>query len=238
MMLFMRWLCILVILELPLLAESPKQIVELWRALPHLAKTTPAQAYKKLNTWLPELGLRGLYAKAQFALNLAQLEKVSGHKIFLAGPHKEGQLNLDVRSDFGHYNPKFLQWAAANGIPGLKDAKLRTELQPVYDKYLRRTARGFFVAHQNLKAQPQRLKLVQARYLDLLDAEKDAGDFLQESFRPDTVRLEKAGHDWYEVNVAHGFWVRRTIDGTADEFHTLLTALLTTHDSKWLKAQR
>jgi hypothetical protein len=71
-----------------------------------------------------------------------------------------------------------------------------------------------------------------------MDAEKDAGEFLQESFRPDTDHLEKAGHDWYEVNVAHGFWVRRTIDGTADEFHTLLTALLTTHDSKWLKAQR
>jgi hypothetical protein len=46
-----------------------------------------------------------------------------------------------------------------------------------------------------------------------------------------------SGHDWYEVNVAHGFWVRRTVDSTPDESLALLTALLTTHDEDWLKAQ-
>ena len=234
MMLFMRWLCILVILELPLLAESPKQIVELWRALPNLAKTTPAQAYKKLNTWLPELGLRGLYAKAQFALNLAQLEKVSGHKIFLAGPHKEGQLNLDVRSDFGHYNPKFLQWAAANGIPGLKDAKLRRELQPVYEKFLRSRARSFFAAHKNLHTNPKYMQRALDKYNDLMAAEKPAFA-MQEFFRPDAERMEKAGLDWFETNVAHVFWLRRTLDGSTKDCHSLLIALLQTHDAKWLK---
>ena len=235
----MRWTLLFIF---PLLAEaadkSPKEVVALWRALPKLAKDTPDAAYRALHTWLPDRGLRGLYAKAQFALNLAQLQKLSGQKIFGSGPHQNGKLNLKSANDFGHYNPAFIIWITANGIPGQTNPELRKELQPVYDKYLRRTARGFFVAHQNFKAQPQRLKQVQARYLDLLDAEKDASDFLQESFRPDTDHLDKAGHDWYEVNVAHGFWVRRTIDSTADEFHTLLTALLTTHDSKWLKAQR
>ncbi len=220
-------------------ADKPKkEIMALWRALPQLAKDTPQKAYQDLDTWLPNRGLRGLYAKAQFAMNLAQLQKLSGHRIFGVGPHQNGKLHLTSANEFGHYNPAFIKWVTANGIPGGKNPKLRMELQPVYDKYLRRTARGFFVAHQNLRAHPRRLKQVQARYLDLLDAEKDAGDFLQESFRPDTVRLEKAGHDWYEVNVSHGFWVRRTIDSTADEFHTLLITLLTTHDSKWLKAQR
>jgi hypothetical protein len=32
--------------------------------------------------------------------------------------------------------------------------------------------------------------------------------------------------------------VRRNIDGTADEFHILLTTLLRTHDADWLKAPR
>ena len=235
----MRWMLLFIF---PLLAEAadkpPKEVVTLWRALPKLAKDTPDVAYRALHTWLPNRGLRGLYAKAQFALNLAQLQKLSGQKIFGSGPHQNGKLNLKSANDFGHYNPAFIKWITANGIPGQTNPKLRKELQPVYDKYLRRIARGFFVAHQNLKAQPRRLQQVQAQYLELLDAQKDAGEFLQESFRPDTDHLEKAGHDWYEVNVAHGFWVRRTIDGSADEFHTLLTALLTTHDSKWLKAQR
>ena len=236
----MRWMHFLLLLPFSGFAgdKPPKEIVALWRALPQLARDTPQKAYQDLGTWLPNRGLRGLYAKAQFAMNLAQLQKLSGHRIFGVGPHQNGKLNLKSANEFGHYNPAFIKWVTANGIPGGKNPKLRMELQPVYDKYLRRTARGFFVAHQNLMAQPARLKRVQARYLDLLDAEKDAGDFLQESFRPDTVRLEKAGHDWYEVNVAHGFWVRRNIDGTADEFHALLTTLLRTHDADWLKAPR
>ena len=236
----MRWMHFLLLLPFAGFAgdKPPKEIVALWRALPQLARDTPQKAYQDLGTWLPNRGLRGLYAKAQFAMNLAQLQKLSGHRIFGVGPHQNGKLNLKSANEFGHYNPAFIKWVTANGIPGGKNPKLRMELQPVYDKHLRRTARGFFVAHQNLMSQPARLKRVQARYLDLLDAENNAGDFLQESFRPDTNRLEKAGHDWYEVNVAHGFWVRRNIDGTADEFHALLTTLLRTHDADWLKAPR
>ena len=236
----MRWMHFLLLLPFSGFAgdKPPKEIVALWRALPQLARDTPRKAYQDLGTWLPNRGLRGLYAKAQFAMNLAQLQKLSGHRIFGVGPHQNGKLNLKSANEFGHYNPAFIKWVTANGIPGGKNPKLRMELQPVYDKHLRRTARGFFVAHQNLMSQPARLKRVQARYLDLLDAENNAGDFLQESFRPDTDRLEKAGHDWYEVNVAHGFWVRRNIDGTADEFHALLTTLLRTHDADWLKAPR
>ena len=230
----MRWLLILIFLKLPLGAESPKQIVELWRTLPKLAKTTPDKAYNQLNTWLPDLGLRGLYAKTQFALNLAQLEQVSGHKIFLAGPHKYGKLNLNVRSNFGHYNPKFLQWCKTNGIPGLKDAKLRQELQPVYEKYLRSRARSFYAAHKNLQANPKHMKSALEKYNDLMAAEKPAFA-MQEFFRADSDRMAKTGLDWYETNVAHVFWLRRNLDGSTKACHSLLFALLQTHDAKWLK---
>jgi len=237
MMGLMRWLCILAVLKLPLQAESPKEILELWRVLPKLAKTTPDKAYNKLSTWLPELGLRGLYAKAQFALNLSQLEKVSGHKIYLTGPHKEGQLNLNARSDFGHYNPKFLQWAAANGIPSLKDARLRKELQPVYDRFLRSRARSFYAAHKNLHSNPEHLQRALDKYNDLMAAEKPAFA-MQEFFRADSDRMKKNDLDWYETNVAHVFWLRRSLDGSAKSCHSLVVALLQTHDAKWLKQNR
>jgi len=237
MMGLMRWLCILAILELPLVAESPKEILVLWRTLPKLAKSTPEKEYNKLNTWLSDLGLRGLYAKAQFALNLSQLEQVSGHKIYLAGPHKEGKLNLNARSDFGHYNPKFLQWAAANGIPGLKDAKLREELQPVYEKFLRSRARSFYAAHKNLHTNPKRLQRALDKYNDLMAAEKPAFA-MQEFFRADSDRMKNFDLDWYETNVAHVFWLRRSLDGSAKSCHSLVVALLQTHDAKWLKQNR
>ena len=222
------------------LTGVPEVLRRTFAKLPELAKSTPQREYQALHTWLPERGLRGLYAKVRKDAGLAVLENLSGVKVFLKGPHQKGKLNLKAKSDFGRYNPAFVRWLATHGIPGRQDPILRRQLQPVYDMHLRRTARGFYIAHQNLKAQPRRMKQVQARYLELLEAKKDAGDFLQETFRADTDRYEKSGHDWYEMNVAHGFWVRRANDGTIDEFLTALTQLLETYDSNFLKmyAQR
>ena len=218
--------------------KSPKEVVALWRQLPKLAKDTPDKAYRDLDTWLPNRGLRGLYAKAQFALNLAQLEKLSGQKIFHAGPHLGGKLDLKAKGDFGHYNPAFLKWALQNGIPGQHDAKLRKELQPVYDKYLRRTARNFSRTHQMLLAMPKRAAKARDGYVEKIAAEENASDWLQEFFRPEADRMDKAGHDWYEINVALGFWVRRELDASSKDAHALLFALLQTHDAAWLKQQK
>jgi len=216
---------------------SPKEVLALWRQLPALAKSTPKEAYRKLDTWLPNRGVRGLYAKAQFALNLAQLEKLSGHKIFRLGPHQNGQLHLNAREDFGHYNSAFLKWATQHGIPGQHNAQLRKELQPVYDQHLRQLARNYFWAHQILQANPQRATKALEGYLDQLASKGKAGMWLQDFFRPEADRMEKWG-DWYEGNVALGFWVRRNLDGSAKECQSLLLALLQTHDAKWLKAQQ
>jgi hypothetical protein len=217
------------------LTGVPEVLRGTFAKLPELAKSTPEREYRALQTWLPERGLRGLYAKVRKNAGLAALENLSGVKVFLKGPHQKGKLNLKAKSDFGRYNPAFVRWLAIHGIPGQQDPILRRQLQPVYDKHLRRTARGFYVAYQNLKAQPRRMKQVQTRYLELLEAKKDAGDFLQETFRDDTDRYEKSDHDWYEVNVAHGFWVRRSIDGTIDEFRIVLARLLKTYDPNFLK---
>ena len=216
------------------LTGVPDVLRRTFAKLPELAKSTPQREYRALHTWLPERGLRGLYAKVRKDAGLAALENLSGGKVFLKGPHQKGKLNLKAKSDFGRYNPAFVRWLATHGIPGRQDPILRRQLQPVYDEHLRRTARGFYVAYRNFEAQPRRMKQTQARYLELLEAKKDAGEFLQETFRADTDRYKKSGHDWYEVNVAHGFWVRRSIDGTADEFHTALSHLLETYDSDYL----
>ncbi len=215
--------------------QSPKEVVALWRQLPQLAKDTPNKAYRDLDTWLPNRGLRGLYAKAQFALNVAQLEKLSDHKIFRAGPHRNGKLDLNAEGDFGHYNPAFLKWALQNGIPGRHDAKLRKELQLVYEKFLKRTARHYFRTHKLLQTMPARAAKARDGYAVMLAAERDAGEWLQEFFRPESDQADKAGEDWFETNVSLGFWVRRDLDGSSKEFQALLSALLQTHDAAWLK---
>jgi hypothetical protein len=50
--------------------------------------------------------------------------------------------------------------------------------------------------------------------------------------------MDKAGHDWFEINVALGFWVRRELDASSKDAHALLFALLQTHDAAWLKQQK
>ena len=125
-----------------------------------------------------------------------------------------------------------------NGIPGQHDAKLRKELQPMYDKFLRRTARNFFRAHQLLQAMPKRAAIARDGYVAKMAAEDDASEWLQDFFRPEADRMDKAGHDWFEINVALGFWVRRELDGSAKDFQALLAALLQTHDAAWLKQQK
>lgn len=221
--------------------QSLTGVPEILRAtfadLPKLAKATTQREYRALKTWLPDRGLRGLYAKVRHKTGIAVLEELSGEKVFLKGPHPKGGLNLDANADFGRYNPAFVRWLAAHGVPGRRDPVLRQKLQPVYDQHLRRTARGFFTTHQSQQAQPGRMEKIQAQYLKLLKARRGAGYYLQESFRPDADRLKQAGHDWFEVTVSHGFWVRRTIDGTADEFHTALSLLLETYDPGFLKEQ-
>lgn len=234
-----RWILLMLMPALsPAAEETPKEVLTLWRQLPALAKSTPPQAYEKLHTWLPERGLRGLYTKAQFALNLAQLEKLSGQRIFRAGPHQNGALQLKAMGEFGHYNPAFLKWAGQHGIPGRQNALLRKELQPVYDRHLKQLARNFYRAYQLLQAEPVRATKAREGYLDRLAAEGKAGLWLQDFFRPETNRMNQQGHDWYETNVALGFWVRRKLDGSAPECHTLLLALLQTHDAVWLKKQQ
>lgn len=61
--------------------------------------------------------------------------------------------------------------------------------------------------------------------------------FLQEFFRDFAESNESKGYDVYESFVCPGFWVRRSIDGTADEFFDLLKLTLRTFDPEFITAQ-
>ena len=62
-------------------------------------------------------------------------------------------------------------------------------------------------------------------------ASSENGDFLQESMRwlSDYLATEK-NDNWYVANVAGGFWVRRSIDGTAPQIFALLKKVMNTFE--------
>lgn len=62
----------------------------------------------------------------------------------------------------------------------------------------------------------------------------EPSEFIQESFRGFAESIEKEGYDVYEGFTCPGFWVRRSIDGTADEFYDLLILTMRTFDEGFL----
>ncbi|MDJ0692573.1 MAG: AAA family ATPase [Xenococcaceae cyanobacterium MO_188.B32] len=77
-----------------------------------------------------------------------------------------------------------------------------------------------------------------------LPPEKCAGIYIQKKFRwladylaTENERIDEQRNYWYLANVSGGFWVRRSIDGTEEQFFDILTKLLETYDSDWLRPQ-
>ena len=85
---------------------------------------------------------------------------------------------------------------------------------------------------------PKRAAKARDGYVEKIAGEENGSDWLQEFFRPEAERMDKAGHDWFEINVSLGFWVRRELDASSKDAHALLFALLQTHDAAWLKQHK
>ncbi len=99
---------------------------------------------------------------------------------------------------------------------------------------------------------PLEFEVIKREYQDHIKNEsvpaKDVGDKLQENFKwladylatqnENSFEGEERAHYWYLAKVSGGFWVRRSIDGTEQQFFDILTQLLEIYDSKWLSEQK
>lgn len=167
------------------------------------------------------------------------LMRVAGVPAFLSGPHGPDALDLGNPAEFGHYNPEFVRWLARNGVPTAPAHKVA--FQPAYDRYVAPLARVHHVVKAKLDRDATcREREVQA-YQEVL---ADGGDefyyerwyeFLDDGFCDG--RVLGGGEDWdgNVVKSVTGFWLRRTIDGTAGEFDAALLHLLAEYDAEWLR---
>ena len=212
-------------------------IIDTWMTLENSFKHQEIPCKQEL-TWLSEYGIRGFYCHIKTSLSYKHLQELLEYPIFVKGPHSRSHLNLDARYEFGYYNKEFVKWLADNAIIGVDDPAIREKAQPVFDKYIRRQARVYYVAYKYLLDNKLFLDDVKQEYLEHLQNHTLPSLFLQEKFRSFADETEDKGHNWYEANAAGGFWVRRFIDGTATEFFTGLQTLLLTYDSNFVFEQR
>lgn len=183
----------------------------------------------------------------------------AGMNVFVASPHSVNaetvSLNFNSNRGFGHYNAEFVDWVVENGVVGEGRPALRAATQPIYDAYVKRVARIYYVAYQDLAAAgfpqttPEGIVRDYARFLEggavPESNERRFGSFstlafdsLSERLLPDIqMPINNEYHATYDFGIAFGFWVRRRADGTQQHWHDGLVRLLETYDGAWLAAR-
>jgi hypothetical protein len=193
-------------------------------------------SYENTMSYIPESGIRGRYEQYKKYLNISILESVVGEKVFLSGPHSAA-LNYKSPDQFGRYNPLFIKKLGENLQYLFKNKAFVKNAQAHYDSKLKQYLRVYYLSHE-VSANN---KEVMDGYLDAIAYPekhdymngriKGPSFYLQEYFRDFAESTEKDGYDVYEAFTCPAFWVRRSLDGTEDEFYELLKLTLKTFDS-------
>ena len=211
-------------------ANQAKSTISLTEKLIYISNnwSSMTPTYNSLcDSYLPDLGVRVRYERAKPELALVIVESIVGKKAFLKGPHAEG-INCSSTS-FGYYSPVFLVELQEVLKTTLSNKAFVDKFQALYDaelkQYLRTYYLSFDVGVNSSETQKEYLKM-----LDDPEKAVEAGFYLQEAFRYHADGMVVDGYDWYESVTCPAFWLRRSIDGTSDEFKALLVLMLNTFD--------
>ncbi|WP_232227801.1 hypothetical protein [Leptospira wolbachii] len=210
-------------------------------------------------TWIqfPKLGLycekeisyHKIYCKIQTILSFKKLSEYLGIQIYESGPHSKYYLELNSRTEFGHYNPEFPLKLREFLLPAKTNPSLYKITLPIYESLVRNTAREFFIVYQKLDSNPRFFRKEADRYLLLV--EEDRLDpyyldrfilFLYPAFTDNEDPEESSrfvyrkGDETIDAQVVKelvGFWIRRKSDGTDTEFILGLVDLLKLYDPEF-----
>ena len=175
------------------------------------------------DTWL-NVGLRSKYAMAKNYASLSILEETFDEDVFLRGPH-QGEMDFNSKTSFGYYNPQFITKVHDALDTALKNPVFKKVAAPFYKKYLSSMAHTYYDAFLYIEQNPNiRNSLMEDYIMMVAQPDGTVDGSLQEHFRTFAEDLEKGIQkaDVYEGFTAPSFWIRRSIDGTDDEFIKLL----------------
>ncbi|WP_411824203.1 hypothetical protein [Leptospira sp. 'Mane'] len=175
-----------------------------------------------------------------------QVSELLGVPIFINGPHGNGELVTNHPSSFGFYHPEFPIRLRSYFLPAKKNSGFQKATQKIYNEYIRKMARAFFVIHRKLESNREYYEKETDRYIDLV-TEKRLDPYYLDKYDlflvPDFTDAEEEadgskfisweGDDIYPavlVREVVGFWIRRRIDGTETQFYLGLTDLLKLYD--------
>ena len=189
-----------------------------------------------------EVGVRGRYKVFKKYLSKATLENIVGEKAFLNDLHAN-DLNFNSIDKFGYYNPIFLNKLHKKLIVLFTSEAFIKSTQAFYDKKFKQSLRACYLSY---KIAGNNREFIDGYLGAISEPNKNSymngmisgpSFYLQESFRDFALSIENDGYNVYEGFTFPGFWVRRSIDGTADEFYDLMMLALNTFDPEFVNAQ-
>ena len=211
---------------------------EVWSALDTTTNTCDDQY-----DYFPNGGAR-IFACHLFSLvSFERIVSASGLRPFVSGPHTQG-LDFTARSDFGHYNPAFVQFLSDHAVPAVSDPAFRAATQAHYDTYVRPLARIMHATHEKLAHHPECFEAELRDYRDAI-ATGATQDYVEPWFffmnpmycdhrRADYEVFDgteiDGGYDGNVTKTAVGFWLRRSLDGTEPAFFEALVRLMNTYE--------
>lgn len=193
--------------------------------------------------YFPQGGIRSFACHGANFLTFEELNKAIG-PVYKSGPHSDRSLNLKVKGDFGRYNPAFVRKLREYALPARGNEAFRNSTQSVYDSYVKDLARIHFVTYKKIQSLPEWRDREIKNYREAM-ASNRSYDYEQYFFfmnpnypQMDEKFLWKNGFDGNfsgnVVKTAVAFWLRRHIDGTAEEFFAGLEEMISIYDEDFL----
>jgi hypothetical protein len=204
----------------------------------------------------PNGGIQSFWCHKPTTLSYVQVISMAGVDVFQSGPHANGELHLDSTKDFGHYNPAFVQWLVEKAGPSPRDSSAQKLTQAAYDKHLKPLATIFWKTLEKSRSEADCFNREKTAYADLIAKKKLPKDYYERWFyfmNPKYCAKAKTGlgkDDGFQYFVDNGmdggvdgnvtktvvgFWLRRSIDGTMDQFAAGLKKLLESYDPGLVK---
>lgn len=150
------------------------------------------------------------------------IEMFSGLEVFVdsAGPFRE-------------YNPELIRWGHENLIPPpdtmLGDLSARDRYHAQFSRFFRLMTESYLTLHSSMKITDE-----VAAYRGAIDGGTDGLRYLEKRYAGDLADLAiPADMTALTVPMAFGFWLRRSIDNTADELWIGLRKVMRLYDPEW-----
>lgn len=184
----------------------------------------------------PDGGIRNIGGHLASLISLEELQSMLPCQLYLSGPHHNNEWNL-YSDDFGHYNPKAIEYLANLAQKVVSDKKFVAASKPLVDKYLYRQMLCMMVIHDLMYDD----MITDKEYRDYLFGQSiDNYGYSEELYYYlNNVQIPEIDNDdsyvyWGFNYEFYYWWARRWRDGTIDQFYKGLSTIFKAYHPEYV----